>query len=246
MRRRKWTSTVWIAGLAALTTAVRLTAQDGRKAGAVRYSVVNLGTLGGTASGANSINNRSWVTGVANQVGDQAAHATLWRDGESVDLGTLGGPNSAVSWPVKNTRGDIVGIAETDEDDPLGETWSCAPFFGTPRSGKLCRGFVWRDGVMTALPTLGGNNGYATGANNRGQVVGWAENATHDSTCVSPQVLQFRAVLWKPSAGQTQELLPLPGDDTSSAATAINDRGQVVGISGTCTGHSEDSAPRTP
>jgi probable HAF family extracellular repeat protein len=199
----------------------------------VRYEVVNLGTLGGTQGGANSINNRGWVAGVANLEGDQTAHATLWRNGESKDLGTLGGPNSAVSWPVKNTTGIIVGIAETADIDPLNETFSCAPFFGTPHSGHSCRGFVWQDDVMTGLPTLGGNNSYAAGANNRGQVVGWAENTTHDPTCVLPQVLQFRAVVWKPSEGQIQELSPLPGD-TSSAATAINHGGQVVGISGIC------------
>ena len=86
---------------------------------------------------------------------------------------------------------------------------------------------------MRALPTLGGNNGFATGANDRGQVAGWAENTVHDPTCVPPQVLQFRAVVWGPDEDQVRPLPPLPGD-TSGAATAINDRGQVVGISGTC------------
>lgn len=54
-----------------------------------------------------------------------------------------------------------------------------------------------------------------------------------DPTCVAPQVLQFRAVLWGARNGHPQELSPLPGD-TVSAATALNDRGQVVGISGIC------------
>jgi probable HAF family extracellular repeat protein len=218
---------------AALTVAVRLAAQDKPGKKSVSYDVVNLGTLGGTSSGANSINNRGWVTGVANLAGDQTAHATLWRHGQTFDLGTLGGANSAVSWPVKSKNGEIVGIAETATIDPLGETFSCAPFFGTPHTGHTCQGFLWRDDVMTALPTLGGNNSFAAGANNRGQVVGWAENTTHDPTCVAPQVLQFRAVVWKPRQGQIQELPPLSGD-SASAATAINDRGQVVGISGTC------------
>lgn len=39
--------------------------------------------------------------------------------------------------------------------------------------------------------------------------------------------------VWEPRKNQIRELPPLPGD-TSGAATAINDRGQVVGISGTC------------
>ena len=219
--------------LATSTVAGRLTAQEKPQKKVGTYSVVKLDGLGGTQGGGNSINNRGWVAGVASLEGDQTANATLWRDGQPKNLGTLGGANSAVSWPVKNTTGVIVGIAETADVDPLNETFSCAPFFGTPHTGHICRGFVWKDDVMTGLPTLGGNNSYATGANNRGQVVGWAENTVHDSTCVSPQVLQFRAVVWKPKDGQIQELPPLPLD-TSSAATAINERGQVVGISGTC------------
>ncbi|WP_240359349.1 hypothetical protein [Pyxidicoccus trucidator] len=57
-------------------------------------------------------------------------------------------------------------------------------------------------------------------------------NTVHDSTCVAPQVLQFRAVMWGTN-DQIRELPPL-GDDTVSAATAVNDRGQAVGISGIC------------
>ena len=86
---------------------------------------------------------------------------------------------------------------------------------------------------MRALPTLGGNNGFATGANNRGQVVGWAENTVRDSTCVAPQVLQFKAVVWdlRRDHIEVEELPLLPGD-TSGAATAIKLAGegfQVVG-----------------
>jgi probable HAF family extracellular repeat protein len=195
------------------------------------YSVTNLASLGGTNSGANAIDNRGWASGFSNLPGDLTTHATLWRDGTLTDLGTLGGPNSEVGWPVKNNRGIISGFAETAATDPFGENWSCSAFFPTV-THHTCLGFVWENGVMRALPTLGGNNGFATGANNSGHVVGWAENTVHDSTCVAPQVLQFRAVDWAPD-GSPQELAPLPGD-TTSAATAINDRGQVVGISGIC------------
>jgi uncharacterized membrane protein len=41
--------------------------------------------------------------------------------------------------------------------------------FGTK---KTCRPFLWRDGHIMALPTLGGNNGQASAINNRGQIVG--------------------------------------------------------------------------
>jgi probable HAF family extracellular repeat protein len=197
------------------------------------YEVTILPSLGGTSSAGSSINNRSWVAGFSNLPGDQTRHATLWRNGTSLDLGTLGGPNSSVVWPVKNNRGVIAGIAETAEMDPLGEDWSCSAFFPGEPTGHICLGFVWESGVMRPLPTLGGNNGFATGVNNRGQVVGWAENTVHDPTCNPPQVLQFRAVLWGPEEGKIEELPPLPGDSVS-AATAINDKGQVVGISGIC------------
>lgn len=196
------------------------------------YRVTNLDSLGGTISRGNSLNNRGWVAGYSNLAGDQSRHATLWLDGTVFDLGTLGGPNSSVTWPVKNNRGLIVGISQTATPEPLGENWSCAAFFpAATGTGYTCLGFVWEKGVMRALPTLGGNNGFAAAANNRGQIVGWAESAVADPTCVPPQVLQFRAVLWE--KGRIQELPPLPGD-TSGAATAINNRGQVVGISGTC------------
>jgi probable HAF family extracellular repeat protein len=201
-----------------------------------QYHIVSLTSLGGTNSGGNSINNRGWVAGYSRLSGDQSRQAALWRDGELIPLGTLGGPNSSVAWPVNNNRGIIVGISQTDAPEPLGESWSCSAFFTGPFAvGKTCLGFVWEDGVMRALPTLGGNNGFAAGANNRGQVVGWAENTVRDTTCVAPQVLQFRAVIWnlKKDNIEIEELTPLPGD-TSSAAVAINNRGQVVGISGIC------------
>ncbi len=197
------------------------------------YDVTNLGSLGGTASAGSSINNRGWIAGFSNLPGDATVHATLWVRGSTVNLGTLGGPNSAVLWPVKNTRGMLAGVAETADMDLLHERWSCSAFFPGDPTGHVCRGFVWEHGVMRGLPTLGGTHGFATGLNNRGQVVGWAENTVHDPTCKLPQVLQFRAVLWDTGRNLVHELPPLPGD-TVSAATAINDRGQVVGISGIC------------
>lgn len=224
---------VAIAAFAAVAAMAAAAPAHGAPKKIVHYRVVRLDTLGGTVAGGNSINNRGWVTGVSNLSGDQTAHAALWTGGGTVDLGTLGGPNSAVSWPVKSENGLIAGISETEQDQPLGEIFSCVAFFGTPASGKVCRGFAWRDGAMAKMPTLGGDNSYAAGANDNGQVVGWAENAIHDGTCTPPQVLQFHAVIWRPKKGDLQDLPPV-GDDSSSAATAINEKGQVVGISGRC------------
>src|SRR5262249_39574326 len=138
-----------------------------------RYHVIKLPTLGGASAG-NSINNLFWVSGQSNLAGDQIMRASLWLFGFfQIDLGTLGGPTRAVLWPVKNNRGLISGVAETADLDPLGEEWSCSAFFPTS-TGHICRGFVWERGKMRGLPTLGGNNGFATGTNNLGQTVGWA------------------------------------------------------------------------
>jgi probable HAF family extracellular repeat protein len=60
-----------------------------------------------------------------------------------------------------------------------------------------------------------------------------SETPVHDPTCNLPQVLQFRGVQWEPRNGLVQELRPLHGDSTS-AATAINESGQVIGISDDC------------
>lgn len=196
------------------------------------YRLMVLGSLGGTASSGNSINDQGIVTGNSNLPGDQATVATLWRDGQTLSLGTLGGANSAVEWPQKATDGYVYGIAETATVNPSGEAWSCSAFFPTTTYHE-CEAFVWHDGVMHALPTFGGPDGFAAGSNSRGQVVGWAEDSYHDPTCVSPQVYQFRAALWNGHTGALTELPPLPGDATS-AATDINDRGVAVGISGSC------------
>ncbi len=205
----------------------------------VQYQVSNLDTLGGTNSAGNSINDQSWVAGYSRLTGDQARHATLWRNGSTAeDLGTLAGPNnslnSSVTWNVKNTAGIIVGISQTATPEPNGEHWSSAAFYGGA-FGFINLGFVWENGAMRGLPPfVGGNNGFATGANNLGQVVGWAENGVHDPNCCCTQVLQFRPAVWELGPPDQIHDLPLIPGDTSGAATAINDNGQIVGISGIC------------
>ncbi len=195
-----------------------------------RYEVEILPVDAHDNSRGNGINERGWVAGfLIKPDGDR--HAALWRDGRVGDLGTLGGRHSAVIWPGINASGIIVGISQTSTRDPLDEEWSCEAFI--PASINTCVGFAYIRGQMTALPTLGGNNGFAADVNDRGDVVGWAETSLRDPTCVAPQVLQFKAVKWDPIHNKKDVLRPYPGD-SASAATAINDRGQVVGISGDC------------
>jgi len=198
-----------------------------------RYVVVELGSLGGASSEGNSINLFGLVSGFS-LLADGRMHATFWSQHAAHDMGTLGGANSQVVWPVKNSLGVLSGIAQTATPDPLHEPWSCASFL--PSTGTSCRGFVWAFGTMHELPPLpGGNNSFATGTNDLLQTAGWAETRMPDPTCdpKSHQVLQFLPVVWS-DAGRHVRPLPLLHGDSSGAATAINDRGQVVGISGSC------------
>jgi probable HAF family extracellular repeat protein len=141
--------------LAALETPLAAQAQPEHHPNQTHYLVKDLGTLGGTFADAEGIDNKGWLVGESRLAGDIVIHATLWRDGAIIDLGTLGGPNSVnAPFPTSNDRGLIVGPAETSAVDPFAENFCGLPF----TTGLMCRGFLWMDGVMTALPTLGGNN----------------------------------------------------------------------------------------
>jgi probable HAF family extracellular repeat protein len=144
----------------------------------VLYAVKDLGTLGGSNADGVGINARGWVVGLSYIAGDQSEHAFLWRDGVMSDLGTFGGLNS-YALTIANS-GVIAVSAETASPDPLSEyfcNFATQNFPPTSPTGLTCRAARWRDGALTALPTLGGNNGEATGENSLGQVVGWAETS---------------------------------------------------------------------
>jgi probable HAF family extracellular repeat protein len=197
-----------------------------RKPKRVRYTVTDLGALGGSVSVAFGVNNRGDVGGGATLL-DGNLHAFLWYRGHMKDLRTLGGPNSEAAGP--NARGEAAIVSETSTPDTNGEDF-CG--FGTHLQ---CLGAIWKKGAMTALPTLGGNNAQALGLNNRGQVFGYAENGNGEKAgyCTTPfQVLDFEAVIWEPN-GEVHELPPLPGD-TVGIALGISGNGQVAGSSGLC------------
>jgi uncharacterized membrane protein len=117
-------------------SSVRLTAQDKT----TTYQVMSLGTPGGTSSIANTINNRDGAMGSANLADNPGFHATVWTNGFKIDLGTLGGTNSVVAWPVKNNRAIIAGVSELSTQDPLGQTFSCPAFF--PEDGPDTPAFL--------------------------------------------------------------------------------------------------------
>jgi probable HAF family extracellular repeat protein len=202
-------SIVTITAFATLPMSLEISAQNLQSGtGQIHYSVINLGTLGGTESnGFGGVNNRGWVTGDANLAGDLNEHAALWRDGVITDLGTVGGPNSSAPMPVKDDRGFVVGVAQIATVDPLSELWGTT-FVCTPSD------------TVTNLGSLGGvMSNAANGINNLGQVVGQS-NLPGDAVT--------HAFLWQ--NGVMTDLGTLPGDSISIAFD-INKKGQIVGIS---------------
>lgn len=190
----------------------------------VHYHVLDLGTLpGGNFSQPFAINLNDVIAGSSNLTNNDQ-HSVLWSKGQMTDLGTLGGSNS-IAFGMNNTE-SVVGEAETSTSDPKGEDF-CG--FGTY---LICRPFYRRNSVMKPLRTLGGNNGVANWVNRWGTAVGQAENTTTDPACPPPQKLQFKPVAWE--NGKALEL-PVRNDDPEGIAFAINDYGQIVGASGTCT-----------
>ena len=231
MRFRSLVISLGMLGL--LVPAAGLAAQEDSHS--PRYTVIELGTLGGTYSQAFYVNNKGVASGEAS-LADGNWHAILWEGPFKRDLGTLGGLSSSV-FNSPNDIGQAVGEAETSDSDPNGEDFCGFKASGAPSSGT-CLGFLWEHGSMNPLSTLGGYNGAASMINNRGEVVGNAENTTLDSTCptYNPaqgqyQVLQDKPVVWK--NGQIEELATY-GGDPDGFAIAINDSGQVAGASGAC------------
>jgi probable HAF family extracellular repeat protein len=224
--RNFWTTLVTTIVLACFSVAAAQTS----------YKITDLGINKSTDnfSMAMGLNNQGWAENMDGFVNppENNLNTTVSRgravinvNGVNIDLGTLGKPdaNSWINWGGINDRGEAVGMSETAVPDPNGED-VCG--FGTHLT---CVPFLWRNGNMRALPTVGGNNGQASAINNRGEVVGYAETANTDPTCApSPTALP---VLWEKGHAQP---LPLVGTDPDGVAFGINDQGQAVGYSGNC------------
>lgn len=205
------------------------------------YKITDLGINKSTDnfSMAMGLNNEGWAENMDGFVNppENSVFTTVARGravisiyGFNIDLGTLGKPgaNSWINWGGINDLGEAVGMSETAEPDPNGED-ICG--FGTHLT---CVPFLWRAGHMSALPTLGGNNGEASAINNRGEAVGYAEDGAVDSTCPAGTTNNRidLSALW---VNGKAEALPLVGSDVDAVAWGINDQGQAVGYSGNCT-----------
>lgn len=190
----------------------------------VRYDIIDLGPVGPPPGQPFMISQNDLSIGsAAGQDGTE--HATLWLGSARLDLGTpgLGGHNSMGFGVNESAR--AVGAAQTT--DANGEDFCGFNAYGFPPSNTACLPFLWRYGVMHALPTLGGPNGYANMINDRGDIAGLAETSTQDADC---SVHQFKPVIWKDGE---PHVLTTPGD-LYGVAAYINERGQVVGASGSC------------
>jgi probable HAF family extracellular repeat protein len=193
-----------------------------------QYYGLTLDSLGGTVSFAININSSGQASGTSLLSGNETEHAQIWiRPPRTIDLGTLGGPNSAIIQYNHGHAGQFVGWSETSQTDPYDENY-CG--FGT---SHICRGFSWQDGRMTSLPTLGGDNDETNDVNERGQIAGDSETTTKDPSCNSPQVFDFLGVIWQPS-GRITTLPPYSGDTVSYAYTLDQSGQHAVGNSGTC------------
>jgi probable HAF family extracellular repeat protein len=217
--------------ISTLLLPIPLPAQNSGK-GPSRYTVMDLGTLGGSFSVASGISEDGVIAGFSTLPGDVGVHAFIWRKGVMTDLGALGvftvtGLNAPI-----NDRNQITGSFDTGTPDPNGEDF-CAFSIGAAGTFDICLPFIWQDGRLLTLPTLGGNNAGAYQVNNRGAIAGVAETPNPDPIC-SPVYLQIEAVIWQ--HGKVQELPPLPGDPVGNAI-AINDDGDAVGVTGCAAGN---------
>lgn len=172
------------------------------------YTVVDLGTLGGSMSYAQAINNSGQITGASSLTGDPTDslgnpifHTFLYRNRQMADLGTLGGDSS-------------FGNAINDFGRVVGDSF----LPGNPMAyGSFARhGVLYNGNIKAGLGSLGGSFGSsATGINNSGQVVGQADLPDG----------RLRGFFY--DSGVMQEI-PTPASDYT-VAYAINNNGLIVG-----------------
>jgi probable HAF family extracellular repeat protein len=191
-----------------------------------RGSMTPLSTLGGYNSAASAINNQGEVAGNAETATTDSTcppydpalgqyqvlqdKPVVWENGHIKALPTYGGDP------------DGFAIAINDHGQVAGASGVCSTFnvinglYLSPVHALL-----WDHGKVTNLGSLGGAFGnQAHQMNNWGQVVG-ASDLAGDTA--------FHGFVWSRSTGM-QDVPPLAGD-TYSVALAINDPGQVVGLS---------------
>jgi probable HAF family extracellular repeat protein len=160
------------------------------------YAIRDLAYFGGKYATATAINDRGQVVVTTHPYGS-GVYTTWLVEGRRVTQLPLGTQGAGI-----NNRGQVVG---------------------TFTANQVNLAFVWEDGDLTRLGTLGGTHSGAAAINDHGEIVGYADVAVGGP----------RAALWERRGG-VKELGPfssVPAQWEPSFATAINGRGQVVGYS---------------
>jgi len=230
------TGVAFTAVLASLAVPVPLAAQKNQNHKHHHYKLVDLGTFGGAQSSTAAgrvLNEAGTVVACADTSTSDPNypnfnlflspfgpdpfifHTLQFRHGRFTDEGALPGINSSCESFLTDS-GLIVGGSENGLIDSLN---------GWPAMEAV----VWKDGQIDNLGTFGGNESFAIGANNRGQVIGAAADSIPDPFSVFfGWGTETRAFLWTESQG-LQDLGTLGGPD--ALATEINDLGHIFGAS---------------
>lgn len=172
-----------------------------QEAAQARWVITDLGRDCSVAA----INGRGQIVGQCWKGGEK--HAFVWRSGKATDLGTLGDGLDTEPKAI-NSSGQIIGRCV--RYGPVGNTDGPVESFA----------FLWENGRLIKLGTLGGKLTQAEAINAKGQVVGHSQ--TKNGT--------WHAVLWE--KGRITDLWrSMPG-----YAIAVNEDAEIVG---TVTGSSD-------
>jgi probable HAF family extracellular repeat protein len=203
-------------GLAAVAASAQLPARD--------WTIVDLGSLGGTMTNATAMSDNGHIVGCSERAGG-GLHAFIYRDGVMSDLDPNGAPGvTSCAFAVNNSGvvagriGEEIVVWSGGVATRLGvEGWpeginEAGIVVGSLKFGTSVRAFMWNRGAIVNLGTLGGSDSdpytrsEATAINERNQVVGTSNG---------------RAFLYENGAMR---------DLGSGRANAINDRGEIVGM----------------